>query len=137
MSAAIYRYKLQEPEYLYHYTNKDGTKGIVGSGYIKQSRRSGSNDDAVAGDGTYLTSMSPEDHTKEEILENNYIEVDSDNKDLADYCFEFKTDDLREDGKTVEKCDLGDRDVYIVRDSDIQLSSGQTPYEVRDDDDSS
>ena len=44
-------------EYFYHYTSKDGAKGIVLSGRIAPSLRA--NGDARYGDGVYLTTVDP------------------------------------------------------------------------------
>ena len=52
---------------LYHYTDKDGAKGIASSGKIWQSEFP---KDAVYGNGTYLTDMSPNKYSKQQIAKN-------------------------------------------------------------------
>ena len=57
---------------LYHYTTEEGMKGITDSGYIKQSTNTVT--DAMLGMGVYLTTKSPDRHTKRQIAMNNYGE---------------------------------------------------------------
>ena len=56
-------------EYFYHYTSKDGAKGIVLSGKIAPSLRA--NGDARYGDGVYLTTVDPS-LGKEIVINNNW-----------------------------------------------------------------
>ncbi len=53
-----------------HYTNEEGAEGIHDSGVIEQS--TGAGGDAVFGPGTYVTTIGPNDASKEEIAENNW-----------------------------------------------------------------
>ena len=55
---------------LYHYTSQAGHEQIVRSGVIKQSQNF--TRDCVYGDGVYLTTLNPEDFSKEDLAKNNY-----------------------------------------------------------------
>ena len=78
---------------LYHYTDKAGYQAIQKTGKILMSSATGG--DAIAGDGVYLTSLSPQNRSKMMISENNYDGAqmmfaerqEEDGK--VDYWFEF------------------------------------------------
>ncbi|CAH1773186.1 unnamed protein product [Owenia fusiformis] len=55
---------------VYHYTSEDGLKGIQSSMMIHES--TDTTKDAMLGYGVYFTTMDPGQHSKEEILQNNY-----------------------------------------------------------------
>ena len=55
---------------LYHYTDESGMRGIQDLREIKQSGMVGV--DAVFGEGVYLTSLNPEQHSKKTIAQNNW-----------------------------------------------------------------
>ena len=85
-------YVLQSPpQYLYHYTNESGKKGILKDGFIRISQSK--ERDAVLGDGVYMTELGPE-YGKERILLNNYGK-NAIPKDKADYYFKLFTDQLK------------------------------------------
>lgn len=83
------------PEHLYHYTNKAGADGILRSGWLMKSEQFNVWD-AKLGDGVYLTHLRPETG-KGFILLNNYGKTTTAqglDKDKADWCFKFRTDQL-------------------------------------------
>ncbi|CAH1773185.1 unnamed protein product [Owenia fusiformis] len=55
---------------VYHYTSEAGIKGIKSSMKIKQS--TDKKKDAMLGEGVYFTTMTPRQHSKEEIIRNNW-----------------------------------------------------------------
>ena len=55
---------------VYHYSNSAGMSGIKNSGCIRQS--TDIEYDAILGAGVYLTTMSPNSYSKEQIAKNNY-----------------------------------------------------------------
>ena len=59
---------------LYHYTSKEGTKGIEETQTIKISTQE-RNCDARFGNGVYFTDMSPEDFTRSQVSDNNYLQI--------------------------------------------------------------
>ena len=57
---------------LYHYTDNDSLEKIKISGLIKASTAESTVGRAYFGSGTYLTSKSPEKHSKEDLAKNNH-----------------------------------------------------------------
>ena len=52
---------------LYHYTDQDGLRGIKKDGFIRASTSSNSSSkDFLHGPGVYLTTLNPDDYTKQE-----------------------------------------------------------------------
>ena len=97
---------------LYHYTNQRGYENIKKSGIIRQSQNF--EKDCVYGDGVYLTTLNPEDFSKEDLAKNNYgggwRRRMSDGR--LDYYIEIEISysDLK-----LERCKTSDdwRDVYL------------------------
>ena len=56
--------------FYYHYTDKTSLDRILKSGYIKAS--TDTTLDCAFGKGVYLTTLKPEEHSKEVIAKNNY-----------------------------------------------------------------
>jgi len=106
---------------LYHYTNQRGYENIKRSGIIRQSQNF--EKDCVYGDGVYLTTLNPEDFSKEDLAKNNYgggwRRRMSDGR--LDYYIEIEISysDLK-----LERCKTSDdwRDVYLYS-GDIHLDS--------------
>lgn len=103
----------KKPIKLYHYTDKQGKNAILQSRYIKMSDdRAG---DAILGDGVYLTSMSPFDHSRESIVMNNWLDPSKTAK--TEYVFEVKVSP-----SNLQKNEAGDRDIYVFPLENLILS---------------
>lgn len=103
----------KKPIKLYHYTDKQGKDAILQSRYIRMSDiRAG---DAVLGNGVYLTSMSPFDHSKSSIAKNNWL--DPSRTDKTEYVFEVKVSP-----SNLQKNDADDRDIYVFQLENLILS---------------
>ena len=78
---------------LYHYTDKAGYQAIQKTEKILMSSAAGG--DAIAGDGVYLTSLSPRNRSKMMISKNNYDGTQNmfaerqEQDGKVDYWFEF------------------------------------------------
>ena len=72
----------------YHYTNKEGADGINKSGTLRSTEMR-DYIDAAGGEGIYVTDMDPWNHSKADILTNNYGKETEDNEDKADYYVKF------------------------------------------------
>ena len=72
----------------YHYTNKEGADGINKSGTLRSTEMI-DYIDAAGGEGIYVTDMDPWNHSKADILTNNYGKETEDNEDKADYYVKF------------------------------------------------
>ena len=108
---------------LYHYTDATGKGLIEKSGVILASQKSSIRDDAVYGDGVYLTSLGPENSTAE-ILGNNYDGrvVQLSRKPFTEYYFEFDS----EDDDFVKIGDGTNRDIWILKGTKgLALAKGQ------------
>lgn len=77
---------------LYHYTDTKGKTAIEKTEKILQSKRDSRRDDAMYGDGVYLTSIPPTSTTAE-ILGNNYdgVTIPAHKKARTEWYFEFDT----------------------------------------------
>lgn len=86
---------------LYHYTNITGLNGIKKDEVIRSSN---SGKDSCYGQGVYLTSLNPEEHTKDYIAKNNWNDAGCAKKmqGCLDYyieiTFEDGDPDLKPDG---------------------------------------
>ena len=93
----------------YHYTNEEGADAINESGTLKHTEVV-DDIDAVGGAGIYVTDLDPEEHSKTDILENNYGGESPENDDKADYYVGFTVSTERWDVEEV-------RDhVYVITD---------------------
>jgi len=61
--------------FFYHYTDDAGIKNIIRSSRIQASLRYMANGDTAAGNGVYLTRLSPKTSTKTEIAMNNWVKT--------------------------------------------------------------
>lgn len=86
---------------------------ILRSKYIQMSYEQVG--DAILGDGVYLTSMSPFDHSRKSITENNWH--DSSTTDKTEYVFEVKMK-----LSNLQKNDRDDRDIYVFKLENLILS---------------
>lgn len=112
----------------YHYTDADSCSAIVQSGHIKQSI---GDQNAVFGDGVYLTTIGPQ-HSTAELVLNNYDRAGTPAMAEAtiekyrhkiDRCIEF---DSQKIGPVTQ---VGtDRLVYLHKEKDLQLDG--TDYKV-------
>lgn len=96
----------------YHYTNQKGANGINESGTIRPSTDRVR--DAAGGEGIYVTDLDPEEHSKPDILKNNYIQENTGNKDHADYYVGLTVSTERWDVEEVPNRDH----VYVITDKD-------------------
>ena len=106
---------------LYHYTSQAGHEQIVGSGVIKQSQNF--TRDCVYGDGVYLTTLNPEDFSKEDLAKNNY--GGGWRKRLSDGRLDYYVEiEIPFSDLKLERCRTGDeaRDVYLYA-GDLRLDT--------------
>lgn len=110
---------------LYHYTDANGLEGIAKNNVIRQSVGANKNDDAVFGDGAYLTSKPPE-IGKFAVAENNW----DDSKRMTENAIkQGKVDyyvEVTVDKDQVTKCVDGNRDVYKY-DGDLRIKPDMNP----------
>lgn len=106
---------------LYHYTSKEGAKGIEETQTIKISTQEGSRD-AHFGNGVYFTDMSPEDFTRSQVSDNNYQRPNAKRK-LA-YCVIVTMPEI-----SVDKCDAGKRKIFL-HPGDVNLNDEKYAYEI-------
>lgn len=113
---------------LYHYTNKDGIKGIASSGEIAAS--TDTKNDAAYGPGTYATKHGPE-NSKSQIAKNNYdgLWTQQESSGKVDHCVEFKVSVSK-----VEQAPVKDRDVWVHK-GPVKLHEAEdVKFHVRQDD---
>ena len=106
---------------LYHYTSQAGHEQIVRSGVIKQSQNF--TRDCVYGDGVYLTTLNPEDFSKEDLAKNNY--GGGWRKRLSDGRLDYYVEiEIPFSDLKLERCRTGDeaRDVYLYA-GDLRLDT--------------
>jgi hypothetical protein len=103
-------------QYVYHYTDKEGIKGILESGKIRPSVDT--QRDAMMGKGVYLTSKDPSTSTKD-LLDNNYDSA-AKNPEKVDHYIKFNERDV---GK-VQKYD-GERDVVLKPGRGLDLKKAE------------
>merc|ERR1719221_447784 len=104
----------------FHFTDVDSAHKISESGSIRASTKNSSND-AIRGEGVYVTDKDPSTHSRREIIENNYLREKPENARKADWAFQVETS-----GHEVEK----------VRDGVYKVGGGEDvkvkPYELSD-----
>ena len=95
---------------LYHYTSEQGHQQIVNSKVIRQSQNFAK--DCVYGDGVYLTTLNPDDFSKETLAKNNY--GGGWKKRLSDGRLDYYIEiEIPFSDLNLERCDADDRDVYL------------------------
>ena len=98
---------------LYHYTNQQGYDQIVRSKTIRQSQNF--EKDCLYGDGVYLTTMNPQEFSKEDLARNNWGGAWKKRMSAGrlDYYIEIE---IPYSDLSLQRCDTsdsGDRDVYL------------------------
>ena len=112
---------------LYHHTDEASARKILKSGKIRKSEQKSANDDAVHGDGTYLTAIGP-GASRSKVARNNYDGTNrywKSKQDKTDVAIEVKVPrskvtDHSDDQRSVFKYE-GDVNLKDARDMKVHI----------------
>jgi len=103
--------------YFYHYTDEKGAKNIVRTGRIMASLKFVARGDVAHGNGVYLTMLSPDTASKEEVAMNNWMKKSPEyiNKTKNYFVIEIPNSDIEAAKDT-------DRNIFLFgKNSDLRL----------------